>query len=115
MDDLHLPQSLAAWPGERFAATLTEELGRADPGQLRLERLLRHGSHVVEAPDFIILGSEDSASGPVVRLGVFLKSVLAGCACADDPTPVDTMNEYGEIEILIEEGDAHARIRPLDR
>ena len=108
---LYLPDTLAAWPKAHFAATLEEELLRADPVvRLRLDRLLHHGTHVVGTPRFIVLGSEADAAGVQVRLGVFLRSVLAGCACADDPTPMDTMDEYGELVLRIDRASARVDV-----
>ncbi len=108
---LSLPRTLAAWPGETFAETLQAELAEADPAALALERLLHHGSHVVAPPGFMILGSEADDTRLRVRLGVFLRSVLAGCACADDPTPLDTREEYGELLLLIDRRDARTEVR----
>ena len=31
------------------------------------------------------------------RTGVLFTSVIAGCSCADDPTPVDEQTEYCEL------------------
>ena len=110
---LSLPKSLAAWPGEAFIATLSDELGAANPAALRLERLLQHGSHIVDAPEFMLLDTETDAENLRVRIGVFLHSVLAGCACADDPTPLDIMNEYGELLLRIDRRTARTEVRLL--
>ena len=41
-----------------------------------------------------------------IKLGVFYSGMIAGCSCADDPTPLDKENEYCELllEINTENG-----------
>jgi len=36
-----------------------------------------------------------------INIGVFYHSLIAGCNCADDPTPVDKINEYLTLNIVI--------------
>jgi len=36
---------------------------------------------------------------------------IAGCACADDPTPEPEFQEYAELDIMIERADGKATIR----
>lgn len=108
---LSLPKSLAAWPGEAFTGVLLDELALANPASLRLERLLQHGSHIVDTPEFMLLGTEADTKNLRVRVGVFLHSVMAGCACADDPTPMDIMNEYGELRLTIDRDTAGVEVQ----
>jgi len=44
----------------------------------------------------------------VVRAGIFFGSWLTGCQCADDPTPVDVLPEYGEVTVNIDRHTAVA-------
>ncbi len=106
----HLPQTLAAWPDGDLLSALNSELADADPGWLALERLMRHGNHVVGRPRFMILGSQADDKRLTLRLGVFFQSLVAGCACADDPTPEEPIEEYGEVWLHIDRDDAAARL-----
>lgn len=110
----HLPKTLAAWPDGELVTILNEELAAADPAWLAPERLLARGSHVVSRPRFIILGSQADDKRVTLHLGVFFQSVIAGCACADDPTPEDRIEEYGELRLTLDRHDAHAEIEPVD-
>ena len=46
-----------------------------------------------------------------VRAGIFFRSLIAGCNCADDPSTPDTIEEYAEMEFLIRLDDALTRVR----
>ncbi len=110
----HLPETLAAWPDGELIAILNEELTAADPAWLALERLLARGTHIVGRPRFMILGRRADDKRVTLHLGVFLQSVIAGCACTDDPTPADRIEEYGELRLSIDRHDARAVIEPID-
>jgi hypothetical protein len=43
-----------------------------------------------------------------VKLGVFYTGIIAGCNCADDPTPIDTQTEYALISLRIDKQTAEA-------
>ena len=45
--------------------------------------------------------------------GIFYTGVVAGCSCADDPTPVEEQHEYCEVLIEINRATAEAVIRLL--
>lgn len=111
---LRMPQALAAWGTDAFNDTVTRELAAIDHQLLPLQQLLQYGSNVVDRPSFMILGC--SADGEVIRVrtGVFFRSVLAGCSCADDPTPMDTHEEYGEFEVWIDRLSGVARLRTAE-
>jgi len=108
-----LPQTLAAWRTDTFANTFKKEMAGIDPAQLPLLKLLRYGSHIVDQPAFMILGSEADEKSLRIRTGIFFHSILGGCSCADDPTPIDTYNEYGELELSIDRHSAKTRAEPI--
>lgn len=75
---------------------------RIDTNQLPLQQGLTVGSYVTDSkPQFMILGVNDDADLIHARAGIFYSSIIAGCSCADDPTPVDEQNEYCEVQIDI--------------
>lgn len=41
-----------------------------------------------------------------VKAGIFYQSVIGGCSCADDPTPVSEINEYCEVQLDIDKATA---------
>jgi len=45
---------------------------------------------------------------------VFFSAFIAGCNCADGPTPVDEINEYCEIRVEIDRTTAEAQLTLLE-
>ena len=116
IDMLHLVKTLQAWEHESFIATLGEELNQLDPDQLPLQQCLSQGSHVLQDEAYRIMLIKQSANSQSIRLtiGIFFSSVIAGCSCADDPTPMDTFSEYGELLITIDRQTARAKITAIE-
>ena len=111
----YLPQTLQAWDQDKFFETLTSELNQLEKGLLPLQACLLKGSHVVEDEDckFMLIGSSSNDQSIELTIGVFFSSVIAGCACADDPTPEDTYSEYAELRITIDKLTTEATISVL--
>lgn len=109
-----LPKTLAAWEHGTFSETFIEEMASISPDELPLIKLLRYGSDIVDQPSFMILGSEADEKAINIRSGVFFCSVLGGCNCADDPSPLDRHNEYGELTFSIDRLDASTSVTPID-
>lgn len=80
-------------------------------GALPLHRALAMGSHVVDhPPQVMLLASQLDDSHLSVKAGVFFKTVLGGCNCADDPTPLDQNNEYCELWFRIDRRSGAAEV-----
>jgi hypothetical protein len=105
---LRLPETLAAWGSPDFAATLKRELAGAG-ARLPLQQGLSATGHALDARiEAMLLGAEETAGEVVVRVGVFYAGIVAGCNCADDPTPVEAQPEYCELRIAIDRHPARA-------
>lgn len=111
---LQMPLSLAAWGTATFNDTVKRELAAIDHELLPLQQLLRYGSNVADRPSFMILGCSTDGEVIHIRAGVFFRSVQAGCSCSDDPTPMDTHEEYGELEVQVDRATGVARMRPSE-
>jgi len=48
-----------------------------------------------------------------VKAGIFYTGVIAGCSCADDPTPIDEQNEYCVVQFDIDRTTADATVTLL--
>jgi len=108
---IELSESLQAWSSDSFGETFCREVARLAHGELPLHLALSLGSHVVERrPKVMLLSSEADASCIRVKAGVFFNSVLAGCNCADDPSPMDEHNEYCELWFVIDRLSGETRI-----
>lgn len=109
-----LPKSLVAWNTPAFNGVLCEEIEQLDVELLPLQQGLTSGSYVVDTPrKAMVLGASTTASSIQVRAGVFYSSIIAGCNCADDPTPVDESAEYCEIQLDIDRNTAAATVKLL--
>ena len=109
---IRLEQSLSAWGSDDFNTILVNELKQLDADDLHLQEGLIHGSYgSKDDVSLMILGVSDEVGAIQAKVGVFYTSVIAGCNCADDPTPVDVHNEYCELIIMINKEDASATIR----
>lgn len=108
---LRLPKSLAAWGAPDFPAALKREL-EANAAQLPLQAGLTGSSAVFgERIEVMVIASEADAARIRARVGVFFSGIVAGCSCADDPTPVEAQNEYCELMVDIDRRTAAAEAR----
>jgi hypothetical protein len=109
----YLTRSLAAFEKPEFEAVLREELAALGPDALGLQQALSAGNTALSDGIGIMILRSAGTSDPIrVRAGVFFKSILGGCACADDPTPENENAEYCEIDIIIDRRTAEAQVRP---
>ncbi len=109
---LRLPLTLDAWGSKHFRQTCKSELEQLHVHQLPLQQALRLGSHVVEKPlGAMLLTASESATHVELKVGIFFTSLIAGCSCADDPTPLEEQNEYCEMAFTIDKNTATADAR----
>ncbi len=59
----------------------------------------------------VILSVEDKGTHLDVHAGIFYTGVIAGCSCAEDPTPVDRVSKYCEIHVRIDAATGETTIR----
>lgn len=75
--------------------------------QLPLQQGLTAGSHALDDKlSVIILAVGEGDNYIRVKAGIFYEGIIAGCSCADDPTPVDTHTEYCEVQLDIDKTTA---------
>jgi hypothetical protein len=112
---MKLPHSVEHRGMSDFNTVLSEELRTLPVGALPLDKAMRQGNMVSDQPpQFMINDRRDENGYLKVRIGVFFHSVIGGCSCADDPTPIDLINEYTELEININLADASASVAIID-
>ena len=108
---LYLRKSLDTWQSDPFNATLKQEIESLSLDQLPLQQVLQLGSMALEdGIQATILKIEETTDSIRVNVGIFFNSVIAGCNCADDPTPIDMQNEYAEMRFIIDKQSAETRI-----
>jgi len=108
---IKLAKALAAWNRPEFKDTLKFEMEKLDPQQLPLQQGLTTGSCVTDSKiSIMIISVADEVSCVRVKAGIFYSSIIAGCNCADDPTPVDENNEYCEVLVTIDKSTAETTV-----
>lgn len=111
---IQLSKSLNAWGTPEFGNALKMEIEQLDAQQIPLQQGLSNSSHVTDRPFQIMILSAREEPGLIqVRLGVFYTGVIAGCNCADDPSPVDEQNEYCVVQLDIDRMTADATVTLL--
>lgn len=99
---LHLPSATRAWGTDNFTVVLKEELEDLDIDALPLQAGLTTSSYVTDDPhQVMIISVADQGDTIRVTAGIFYTGILAGCACADDPSPINDENEYCELRLDI--------------
>ena len=112
---VRLTQALQAWGAPDFRDVLKAEIEGLDVDQLPLQQALAHSSAVTDHDRrVLILGVEEGEECITARAGIFYTGVIAGCNCADDPTPVEDQNEYCEVRLTISKTTAEAAVELLD-
>ena len=99
---LQLDKALRAWGTTNFEAALKQEVAQLNADQLLLQQGLSTGNYVTADPITVVINSVAKMENVIrVTAGIFYKSVLCGCSCADDPTPTSENNEYCEVQLDI--------------
>lgn len=112
---IKLPLSLQACNTDSFNNVLKHELCSIDANLLPLQQGLRHSSYAnAENLSATILKTEENNGRILVTAGLFYSGIIAGCNCADDPTPVDEINEYCEVLICINKNTAETTVSLVD-
>ena len=107
-----LSKSIQAWQTPAFEQTLQTEIEALDARLLPLQQGLTQGSHALEdAFQVTIIQVTDNDACIRAKVGIFYRSIIAGCSCADDPTPVDELSEYCEVLVEIDKSTAESSIR----
>ena len=115
IDDINAPiqlgRALDAWGTPAFEAVLKADIEKLDAKCLPLQQGLSQSSYACDEGLKVVIINMTEAAGMIrVKAGIFYSGIIAGCSCADDPTPVDTCPEYCEIRIDIDTQTADAVI-----
>jgi hypothetical protein len=106
-----LSQSLKAWQSDTFIKTFKQEVANLPSSLLPLQQGLSLSSYVSdESINPIINNSSETPTHIVIKAGIFYSGIIAGCSCSDDPTPIDTQNEYCELLFNIDKLSAQTSV-----
>jgi len=108
---IKLVSSLQTWNTPAFISNLKEEICSLDSSLLPLQQGLRYSSIAnADSLSVSVLKTSEDEDHIFIKAGLFYTGIIAGCNCADDPTPVDENNEYCEVSISINKVTAEATI-----
>jgi len=112
---IRLPRSRNAWGTPEFKDVFKQEFERIEAAFLPLQQGLTLSSHVSDqAFQVMILGVSEETGLIRVKAGIFYAGIIAGCSCADDPTPIDAQTEYCVVQISIDRTTADATVTLLE-
>lgn len=108
---IQLPESLKAWGTPAFRTTLKQEVEALPPAALPLQEGLSASSYALDDPvTAVVIAAEADAGRIDARVGLFYSGIIAGCSCADDPTPTEVQNEYCEVLFGIDRATGAATV-----
>ena len=111
---IRLTRSLNAWGTPDFEGILKAEIEQLGAEQLPLQQGLSTSSYALDNTlNVRIISVTEDASFIHVKVGVFYTGIIAGCSCADDPTPINENNEYCEVQLEINKMTAEAAVTLL--
>jgi hypothetical protein len=108
---VHLPKTRDAWKTPGFDQILKGELEAIDASQLPLQQGLTLSSMVSPEPfSAIVIDKDENKEFIRCRVSIIYAGIIAGCSCADDPTPLDRQTEYCELLLEIDKESAETRV-----
>ncbi len=111
---IKLPKSNKAWSTAEFETVLKKEIESLDENTLPLQQGLSQTSRVSEDNFSVIVLHTATDNGVIqVKAGIFYSGIIAGCSCADDPTPTYSITEYCEIQFDIDRATSETAITLL--
>jgi len=112
---IRLTKTINSWGTPGFEDTLKGEVEQLDADRLPLQQALSTSSYVTDSQRTVtIIRAPDDEDLIHIKAGIFYSGIIAGCSCADDPTPIDEQNEYCVVQIDINKQTAEATITLLD-
>lgn len=110
-----LPLSLRAWKTPAFQDVLKQEIEQLDAAGLPLQQGLASSNYVTDRPFQAMIISVSEEAGLIrAKAGIFYTGIIAGCSCADDPTPIDEQTEYCVVRVDIDRTTADATVTLLE-
>lgn len=109
-----MTRALAAWGSPDFKTVLKQEIETLGAGQLPLQQGLSTSSYALDTQlSAMIIDVIEAAECLRVKAGIFYTGIIAGCSCADDPTPVDENAEYCVVQLVIDKTTAETTVTLL--
>jgi len=104
---LRFTDALNAWGTPEFDAVLKQTIEQLTGEQLPLQQGLTSSSHALDDKiRAVIISVVDDGLVIRAKAGIFYTGIIAGCNCADDPSPVNEEYEYCEVQLDIDKSTA---------
>jgi hypothetical protein len=108
---LQFSQSLNVYGDSFFEDTLKKEIEQFDARLLPLQQGLSAGGYALyDTFNAMIISTSVKENHLFVKAGIFYHGVIAGCSCADDPSPTDQTTEYCEVLFKIDRSTGEASV-----
>ncbi len=122
---IKLPETLHAWSQKNslsqadaaalFKAVFIKEVSELEGCLLPLQEGLRQSSHaLLDEFKVMVLSTNETDSHLDVKAGIFYAGIIAGCSCADDPTPINEHAEFCHCLFTIDKQTAVTRIQLIE-
>lgn len=112
---IFLAEVLAAWNTPAFENQLKSAIEQMTVDQLPLQQGLANSGYALDTNlKAVLISTAELADYFQATVGIFYTGVIAGCNCADDPTPVDELPEYCVVEVAINKLSAATTICLID-
>jgi len=111
---IRLSKTLNAWGTPDFEGALKQEIVQIGAERLPLQQGLSTSSYAVDNKlDVMILNVSEETGFIRAKAGIFYTGIIAGCSCADDPTPVNEHPEYCVVQLDIDKITAETTVTLL--
>lgn len=108
---IHLPKALSAWNTPAFPDVLKDEIEHLNMDALPLQQGLSQGSYAShDGISVMIISTTEEPDCIRIKTGIHFTGIIAGCNCADDPTPVGGQPEYCEMLFAIDRQTAETTV-----
>ena len=112
---LKLSLTIQAWGTDTFRDVCIQEICNAGADELPLQQGLVHSSYAInDTLTATLLNFRSDDVNLYIKAGLFYTGVIAGCNCADDPTPVEENNEYCEVLFCVDKKTAETTVSLVD-
>jgi hypothetical protein len=111
---MRMSKALSAWGSPEFTSILKSEIEQLGVEHLPLQQAMTTGSYASDSGlSAMIITVSEEAGSIRVKSGIFYSGIIAGCSCADDPTPMDETSEYCVVEFDIKKDTGEVSITPV--
>ncbi len=116
-----LLKSLQAWNSQPkqtladFKTAFIHEVQQLDGNLLPLQAALRYSNHaLLDEFKVMVISIQETNTTLEVKTGIFYNGMIAGCSCADDPTPLNEQAEFCECLFKIDKQTAQTDVQLLE-